>query len=205
MTKTGESLAGSSINRDERRTDTRAQIRTVALELFAEQGYDKTSLREIAERLGVTKAAVYYHFKTKEEILGNLLDDFLAQVDEVVRWGQAQPVSAQTRREVLRRYGAVLDGGAAGTVRFVHEMQASIKDLQVGEQMRERFMALNALLVGADAPLEKQLRGRLALISLHVAAAAPGLDGTPQERMATALKVAVELADAGDDEVGLPA
>jgi AcrR family transcriptional regulator len=47
----------------------REQILDVALELFTEQGYDKTSLREIAERLGVTKAALYYHFEKKEDIL----------------------------------------------------------------------------------------------------------------------------------------
>ena len=40
------------------RTDTRSRVQKVALELFAEQGYEKTSLREIAERLGVTKAAL---------------------------------------------------------------------------------------------------------------------------------------------------
>jgi AcrR family transcriptional regulator len=48
---------------------TRDKILDVALELFNEQGYDKTSLREIAERLGVTKAALYYHFERKEDIL----------------------------------------------------------------------------------------------------------------------------------------
>jgi AcrR family transcriptional regulator len=45
------------------------RILDVALELFNEQGYEKTSLREIAERLGVTKAALYYHFERKEDIL----------------------------------------------------------------------------------------------------------------------------------------
>lgn len=55
--------------RRRRRGETRGQILDVALELFNEQGYDKTSLREIAERLGVTKAALYYHFERKEEIL----------------------------------------------------------------------------------------------------------------------------------------
>jgi AcrR family transcriptional regulator len=48
---------------------TREQILDVALELFNEQGYDKTSLREIAQRLGVTKAALYYHFERKEDLL----------------------------------------------------------------------------------------------------------------------------------------
>lgn len=48
---------------------TRERILDVALDLFTEQGYDKTSLREIAEALGFTKAALYYHFERKEDIL----------------------------------------------------------------------------------------------------------------------------------------
>ena len=51
------------------RGSTRERILNVALDLFNEQGYDKASLREIAERLGVTKAALYYHFERKEDIL----------------------------------------------------------------------------------------------------------------------------------------
>jgi AcrR family transcriptional regulator len=48
---------------------TRERILDIALELFNERGYDKTSLRDIAERLGTTKAALYYHFPRKEDIL----------------------------------------------------------------------------------------------------------------------------------------
>jgi len=48
---------------------TKERILDVALELFNEQGYESTSLREIADRLGVTKAALYYHFARKEDIL----------------------------------------------------------------------------------------------------------------------------------------
>jgi AcrR family transcriptional regulator len=51
------------------RGSTRERSLEVARELFNEQGYDQTSLREIAERLGVTKAALYYHFERKEDIL----------------------------------------------------------------------------------------------------------------------------------------
>jgi AcrR family transcriptional regulator len=50
-------------------TDTRQRILDVALDLFIEQGFDGTSLRQIAEQLGVTKAALYYHFESKEDIL----------------------------------------------------------------------------------------------------------------------------------------
>jgi AcrR family transcriptional regulator len=48
---------------------TRDRILDVALDLFTEQGFDGTSLREIAERLHVTKAALYYHFESKDDIL----------------------------------------------------------------------------------------------------------------------------------------
>ena len=48
---------------------TRERILDIALDLFLAQGYDGTSLREIAEQLGVTKAALYYHFESKEGIL----------------------------------------------------------------------------------------------------------------------------------------
>jgi AcrR family transcriptional regulator len=54
------------------RGETREAILDVALELFNEQGYESTSLRQIAERLGVTKAALYYHFEKKEDILFEL-------------------------------------------------------------------------------------------------------------------------------------
>jgi len=49
--------------------DTRERILDVALDLFIEQGYDKTTLRQIAGPLGFTQAAIYYHFAAKEDIL----------------------------------------------------------------------------------------------------------------------------------------
>jgi AcrR family transcriptional regulator len=49
--------------------ETREKILDVALELFTQNGYDKASLRDIAKRLGITKAALYYYFERKEDIL----------------------------------------------------------------------------------------------------------------------------------------
>jgi AcrR family transcriptional regulator len=48
---------------------TRERILDVALDLFTDQGFDGTSMREIAERLRITKPSIYYHFSSKEEIL----------------------------------------------------------------------------------------------------------------------------------------
>lgn len=53
---------------------TRDRILDVAMDLFIEQGYEATSLREIAEPLGFTKAALYYHFTSKQDILRALME-----------------------------------------------------------------------------------------------------------------------------------
>lgn len=53
-------------------SETRERILDVAQELFTRQGYDKTSLRDIAARLEITKAALYYYFERKEDILVEL-------------------------------------------------------------------------------------------------------------------------------------
>src|SRR5437764_10989471 len=92
-------------------TDTRARIQDVALELFTEHGYEKTSLRGIAGRLGVTKAALYYHFKSKEEIVQTLIEDRIVALEELWTWIATQPPTSETRREFIRRYAAVLHRG----------------------------------------------------------------------------------------------
>jgi AcrR family transcriptional regulator len=52
---------------------TRQQILQTAQRLFTDIGYDATSLQMIADEMGLTKAAVYYHFRTKGEILHAVL------------------------------------------------------------------------------------------------------------------------------------
>lgn len=182
---------------DERRTDTREAIRSVALELFAEQGYDKTSLREISERLGVTKAAVYYHFKTKEEILLSLIEDFLSQVDDVVDWAQARPAGVATRHEVLRRYSELLSGRTTQLARFLQEGQTSIRDLTAGADVRKRLDRLVGTLTTPGQPLTTQLRARVALMTLHLGVfAGRDIEATDQQRRDAALQIALDIVEA---------
>src|SRR5271168_199454 len=120
------------------RRDTRAQAQKVALELFAEQGYEKTSLREIAERLGVTKAALYYHFKSKEDIVHSFTDDYFAEFDALVMWAMDQPRNEATRHEVLERYvGIVLAGHEV--FRFLEQNRASVETMHGGKDRFSRF------------------------------------------------------------------
>ena len=151
------------------RTDTRSRAQKVALELFAEQGYEKTSLREIAERLGVTKAALYYHFKSKEDIVHSFTDDYFAELDALLDWAKDQPHSEETRRDILDRYvGIVLAGSEV--FRFLEQNRAAVQGMEAGKERFSRFRgrldALVDILAGPDALLRDLVRATAAVLAV---------------------------------------
>ncbi|MFF9203300.1 TetR/AcrR family transcriptional regulator [Streptomyces sp. NPDC014986] len=179
--------------RQRRRGDTRQRIQDVALELFAEQGYEKTSLREIAERLEVTKAALYYHFKTKEEILVGIFEDLSRPLEDLIAWGRQQPHSLETKREIVRRYSEALMG-AAPLFRFMQENQATVRELRIGEMFKTRMLGLRDILIDPDAELVDQVRCASALFTMHAGMLVlQDVESDPEERRRAVLEVAFDL------------
>ncbi|GGO09500.1 TetR/AcrR family transcriptional regulator [Micromonospora parathelypteridis] len=174
---------------------TRERIKTVALELFTEQGYEKTSLREIAERLNVTKAALYYHFKSKDDIVASFVEDRLEQMDALNAWAETQPATLATRRELISRYAdTMFDGTQPSVMRFFEQNQTALKSLAAGQQMRGRMMELANALCRGDSSPAAQLRAALSLFAVHsswFAVRAPGI--SDDDRRKLALDVADEL------------
>ncbi|MGN9802542.1 TetR/AcrR family transcriptional regulator [Micromonospora sp. L32] len=182
---------------------TRERIQAVALELFTEQGYERTSLREIAERLNVTKAALYYHFKSKDEIVNSLVEDRVRRIDELIAWARSQPPTRDTRRALLNRYADMMFASEQPSVmRFFEQNQTVLKSLSAGMQMRERMLGLADQLCQGDKSPAAQLRATLTLFAVHsswFAVRAPHI--TDQERKEIALEVADELlAGIGEPE-----
>ncbi|MGR6917599.1 TetR/AcrR family transcriptional regulator [[Actinomadura] parvosata] len=86
-------------------------ILRAAVELFNRRGYDATSMGDLAKELGLTKPAIYHHVTSKEQLLGQALDDALDELTTVVTEATRRPpgVSAYQRlREVVRRSVEVL-------------------------------------------------------------------------------------------------
>lgn len=176
-----------------RRGDTRQRIQDVALELFAEQGYEKTSLREIAERLEVTKAALYYHFKTKEEILVSIFDDLTQPILDLIEWGRAQPYTLETKQEIVRRYSDIL-ANATPLFRFMQENQATVRELRVGETFKERMQGLRDIMIDPEAELVDQVRYVSAIFTLHAGMFfMQDLDADPEAKRKAILEVAADL------------
>ncbi|MFD9355513.1 TetR/AcrR family transcriptional regulator [Streptomyces sp. NPDC060031] len=191
----------SSSSPQQRRGNTGQRIQDVALELFAEQGYEKTSLREIAERLEVTKAALYYHFKTKEDIIISIFDDVTRPIDELIEWAEQQPRTLEMKREVLRRYSEAMAGGAS-LYRFMQENQATMRELSIGETVKKRLFALVELLRTEDGPLTNQVRCVSALFTLHAGMMfLQHVEGDPEETRQAALEVATDLITQAHQEV----
>ena len=182
------------------RGDTRERIQSVALELFAEQGYEKTSLREIAERLDVTKAALYYHFKSKEDIVRSFTEDYVTDLDALIAWGAAQPPTEETRGLLLDRYSRIV-GHRLGVLRFLEQNQAAVHHLMTeGQQDRKKlfrtqFETLRDLLAGPDAPLRDRVRASVAVVSVGISCMLFEKDsGAPGELHDIVLETACELA-----------
>jgi AcrR family transcriptional regulator len=198
--------AGHENGRDHGR-DTRSRLRELALQLFAEQGYEKTSLREIAERLGVTKAALYYYFKSKEDIVRSLVGDYVAQLDDLIAWGKDQPRTAASRAEIVHRYMDIVVNGTE-VFRMLQQNQAAVSSLasakERGELFRERMDSLVDLLAGPDASLRDQVRAASALMSISIGCMHyQRRAADPEELRAALLDVAMELADAAPEEASL--
>ena len=81
----------------------REQILLSAAQLFIEHGYCGLSMRQIAESVGVTKAALYYHFKDKEELFLSILEAYLERVEALIINIQSEETTCRQRINMLIR------------------------------------------------------------------------------------------------------
>jgi AcrR family transcriptional regulator len=68
-----------------RAIETRRQILLAAAALFRDKGYKATTLRDIARAVGIGAGSFYYYFRSKEEVLHEVLDRGIETVDNMVR------------------------------------------------------------------------------------------------------------------------
>jgi TetR/AcrR family transcriptional regulator, cholesterol catabolism regulator len=90
----------SARTNDEMSAQTQEGLLAAAVKLFSARGYGRTSLQDIAEEAGLTKGALYYHFKSKEDILRRVHDEMIEQIIADSREALDASSSAE---EALRR------------------------------------------------------------------------------------------------------
>ncbi len=174
-----------------RRTDTRERIQRVALELFAEQGYEGSSLREIAERLEVTKAALYYHFRTKEDIVTSLLEDWGTALDDLLE-RETRPA------ELLTAYAGLVEDRFGSVIGLVQRNTTALKAIAAGAGLADRMLRLHERLCAGSADPEVVLRARLALVAVQL----NSVESAPGTPPGVALAVALDVLSPGSGPTG---
>src|SRR4051812_17159868 len=79
----------------------KTRIVTAAFDLFAEHGVGGTSLQMIADTIGVTKAAVYHQFNTKDEIVLAVAESELAHLIAIIDAAEAEPSEVRAREALI--------------------------------------------------------------------------------------------------------
>ena len=95
--------------------NTRQQILQAALELFSTQGFEATSMSQIADAVGIRKASVYSHFESKQALLDALLQETLEQYDRYSLFAGADwddPAFTAARQDIPLGRAAAGDAGA---------------------------------------------------------------------------------------------
>ena len=90
----------------EERTGLHKLILDQATRLFVARGYTSISMREIAEACGVTKAALYYHFKDKENLILAILESYLDEIEALIR--TSREVAGSTREKISYMVRSIL-------------------------------------------------------------------------------------------------
>ena len=94
-------------NRAAEREEKREAVLHAAAQAFAEAGYHKTSLDDIAARLGITKPTLYYYARNKDDLIGAVASRALKRILEAIE-GDRESAALTQLQHLLRRYAEVM-------------------------------------------------------------------------------------------------
>jgi AcrR family transcriptional regulator len=152
------------------RSAAQTRILDAALQLIAEHGVGGTSLQMIADAIGVTKAAVYHQFKTKEQIVIALTERELGGLEEALEAAEAHDHRTRAREVLLDRVidVAVERRGVASTLQFDPVIVRLLAQHEPFQQFIQRLYGVLAGDAAEDARVSAaMLSGAIAVGVLH--------------------------------------
>lgn len=168
--------------------DTYDKVLLAAEELFGEQGFAGTSLQAIADRVGVTKAALYYHFRTKDELLDALLRPALNDLDRVLE-------VAESRRGTAARQRLLFEGFVDFLIRYRTLAVILDRDVAIGRhpaiQPRLSSIGTRVSEVLDDVGDSVEYRVSTAVVMGGIYAAVAACPDLPDEELGRVLRAVV--------------
>ena len=136
---------------------TRQRILTAAAALFAERGYRATSMQEIAQRVGITKAALYYHFAAKEDLLHELTGPVLDELEQVLAEAEGAGDPSTVRWRAIEGYVDVSLRHRDTILMLVRDMTLLVQ-APVADRFRAAIALANKLVCGPERGLAERVR-----------------------------------------------
>jgi AcrR family transcriptional regulator len=135
------------------------RIAHLALARFRVSGFVGTSIADLAGALGVSKAAIYYHYRSKDALLDYLVDPLLDAIDTCIGDHNQPP---RTARQLLGAYLAVLIAHRQ-VVPLITIDVAVLNHPRIGPRLRTQNQQLQSFLTGPDTSTSARLRAEAAL------------------------------------------
>jgi TetR/AcrR family transcriptional regulator, regulator of cefoperazone and chloramphenicol sensitivity len=142
----------------------RDQILETSLSFFEARGYAGVSLRDIADQLGLTKAALYYHFPSKQGIVEALITDAIDQRDATV--GHIEADTPEALLDILRRYIRIYIDHQRVMTWLTNDMTVEI-DRSRHATARRKLRDLLVRSVPGPRNRDKVFRANAAVLLLH--------------------------------------
>lgn len=157
----------------------RSEMIASAARLFSSIGYKATTLQDVAQSVGYSRPALLYHFKTKEALLGAMLEPALIDAERALGELLSMPDGVQRR---LKTIGKLADLALAHrkTVVLLLTRPTELQEALKSQRPRQVIDAFSALFIGNNAPLAQRLSVVFALNGV-AAAAAEVPDGAEEE------------------------
>ena len=154
--------------------DTHGAILRRARDLFARHGYRGTSIRQLTSGLGLTPAALYYHFTGKEDVLAGVLDPMAHDGEAIIaRMAELEP-TPEALREVLDRYFDLLARHIVA-FRFVAD-DVDVQQSAVGQRLRAQARDLFAWLTRSSPEVGDRIRAAAAVGTIRLSLEQSGVD-----------------------------
>jgi len=180
------------------RSAAQTRIITAALDLFGEHGVSGTSLQMIADTIGVTKAAVYHQFKTKEEIVIAVLEVDLTRLESALEVAEAEQ-DLPRAREVLLTLVIDLAVQRRRIVSALQQDPVIVRLLAKHEPFLQLMDRLFTMLRGHDASAAARVRGAMISAAIGGAVTHPLVvdlnDETLRSEMVHFVRHVFDLAD----------
>lgn len=154
--------------------NTRGSILQRARDLFARQGYRGTSIRQLTLGLGLTPAALYYHFTGKEDVLASVLAPMERDGETIIARMAELERTPDAIREVFDRYFDLLARDIA-----IFQFVANDLDVQrsaVGQRLRGQARDLFAWLTGSSSDVTDRIRAAAAVGTIRLSIEQSGVD-----------------------------